>query len=223
MSLTRPQSLKDLAIGELRRRIVEGQVALGDALSENALAVDLGISKTPVREALLQLKTDGLVDIQPQRGTFVFSLTAEEVSAICELRMILELAAIEAAMTRRPGETLERLRAVVEEMGVAHAAGDIASYRRLDGAFHDVVVHAAGNPFLASAYALISFRIQALRCRLTHLAQLNDRSLDDHRALVRLIAAGRVDEVKALLRTHIDNTKHDYLMVLPEHSPAMKA
>lgn len=222
MRLTRPQSLKDLAIDELRRRIVEGRIELGEALSENALAADLGISKTPVREALLQLKTDGLVDIQPQRGTFVFSLTAEEVSAISELRMILELAAIEAAMARNRAEMLKGLRAVVEEMGVAHAAGDMTSYSRLDGAFHEVVVRFAGNPFLESAYALISFRVQALRARLTHLAQLTEGSFEDHGAMTRLIEAGRVDEVKALLRSHIENTKQGYLMVLREHGTAIR-
>ena len=222
MRLTRPLSLKDLAIGELRRRIIEGQIELGDALSENALAADLGISKTPVREALLQLKTDGLVEIQPQRGTFVFSLTAKEVSAISELRTILELAAIEAAMTRHCGEMLDGLRAVVKEMGVAYAAGDMASYSRLDGAFHEIVVRSAGNPFLESAYALISFRVQALRSRLTHLAQLTDGSFDDHCAMVPLIEAGRVEEVKAMLRSHIDNTTRGYLMVLREHGSAIR-
>src|SRR3546814_10151521 len=65
-----------------------GELMLGEALSENVLAAQLGISKTPVREALLQLKLEGLVDIQPQRGSFVFTMAPEEAAELCQYRVI---------------------------------------------------------------------------------------------------------------------------------------
>src|SRR3546814_13734933 len=84
--LQRPKSLTTLAVDEIRGRIVRGELGLGAPLSENALALELGVSKTPIREALLQLKMEGLVSIQPPRGSFVFDMTVEEIRPLGELR-----------------------------------------------------------------------------------------------------------------------------------------
>ena len=98
MKIARPKSLTELVGEELRARIVDGRLRLGAALSENALAAELGLSKTPVREALLQLKLERLVEVLPQRGTYVFRLAADQVAPISELREVLEVAALTAAM-----------------------------------------------------------------------------------------------------------------------------
>src|SRR3546814_11787488 len=82
--LERPKSLTELVKEHVRGRIINGELMLGEALSENVLAAQLGISKTPVREALLQLKLEGLVDIQPQRGSFVFSMEPDEAAELCQ-------------------------------------------------------------------------------------------------------------------------------------------
>src|SRR5581483_11326016 len=134
-SLTRPHSLADQAADEIRRRIVSGEFELGQALSETAIAAVLGVSKTPVREALLRLKTEGLVDIQPQRGTFVFRISAVEVRKLSEFRQVLEVAALRLAMRRDAaalGRVLER---IVRDMRAAIASGDAARYREQDGHF----------------------------------------------------------------------------------------
>ena len=77
--IKRQKTLTEQAADAIRARIVEGQFEFGEALSEITLATELGVSKTPVREAFLQLKNEGLVDILPQRGTFVFRMTIEEL------------------------------------------------------------------------------------------------------------------------------------------------
>jgi DNA-binding GntR family transcriptional regulator len=102
--LVRPKSLTDLAHDSIRQLIVGGELAMGAQLSEATLAAQLGISKTPVREALLRLRVDGLIDIQAQRGTFVFSLTPRQVEEICAFREVVEVSAVKLAMeARRPG------------------------------------------------------------------------------------------------------------------------
>ena len=101
--LDRPKSLTDLAVERIRAAIVEDRLAFGEQLSEAALAVNLGISKTPVREALLRLKMDGLVEIQPQRGTFVFTLDADEVEELTAFREIIETEALGLGDAPRPG------------------------------------------------------------------------------------------------------------------------
>ena len=120
MKITRPKSLTELVVDELRARIIDGRLRLGEALSENALAADLGISKTPVREALLQLKLERLVDVLPQRGTYVFRLARDQVVMISELREILELPAAAAAIERNHAALVARMTEIFEEMRKAY-------------------------------------------------------------------------------------------------------
>jgi DNA-binding GntR family transcriptional regulator len=129
--LTRPKSLTDLAHDRIRQLIVGGELPMGSELSEATLAAQLGISKTPVREALLRLRVDGLIDIQPQRGTFVFSLTPEQVEEICVFREVVEVTAVRLAMERRHAELAKCLQANVREMARARKARDWKTIRQL--------------------------------------------------------------------------------------------
>lgn len=214
MALIRPRSLKELAVEELRSRIVDGRIGLGDVLSENALAAAMGISKTPVREALLQLQTDGLVEVQPARGTIVFQLTAADVTAITELRALLEVAAMQAAAERNYDGLLARLRAILSTMKTAREGSDVSAYREADADFHEAIVQSAGNPFFERAYALISFRFKTLRAYLSRDALLNERSFGEHSRIVELLRERRLDELGAVLREHAAGTRDAYLLSL---------
>jgi DNA-binding GntR family transcriptional regulator len=214
MKITRPKSLAELVVEELRTRIIDGRLRLGEALSENALAAELGISKTPVREALLQLKLERLVDVLPQRGTYVFRLAADQVVLISELREILEVAAARAAVERNHAGLVARMARIYEGMRAAYEADDTAGYRTLDGEYHQAIIDLSGNAYISDAYSQVGFRIQALRSRLSKEAALNRLSLKDHREMLRLVKAGEVEPLQALLRAHIDQTKRSYLAVL---------
>jgi DNA-binding GntR family transcriptional regulator len=212
--LTRPKSLKDMVADEVRTRIIDGRIRLGAGLSENSLATELGISKTPVREALLQLKQEGLVEVQPQRGTYVFRMAAEQVVMISELREILEVAAAKAAMTRNHDALVERMSRLYAAMRQAYEADDRLAYRTIDGQYHEAIVDLCGNPYIRSAYGQIGFCIQALRSRLSNQAQLNKMSIADHREMLKLVKARKTAALQKLLRTHIHQTKQSYLDVL---------
>jgi DNA-binding GntR family transcriptional regulator len=217
--LARPRSLTDLVVKELRTRIIDGRLRLGQALSESALAADLGISKTPVREALLQLKVERLVDVLPQRGTYVFQMAADQVTMISELREILELAAVASAVKRRHADLVARMSAVFEGMRVAVAAGNNAAYRILDGEFHQAIIELCGNPYIMDAYAQVGFRTQALRSRLSDEAALNRLSFKDHANILKLVKAHDVPALQRLLRSHIRHTARSYLDVLQRRDP----
>jgi DNA-binding GntR family transcriptional regulator len=216
MKISRPKSLTQLVVDELRARIIDGRLRLGTALSENALAAELGLSKTPVREALLQLKRDRLVEVLPQRGTYVFRLAADQVTPITELRDVLELAALRAAMGRNRSGLALALSAIVEKMAKALAGGDTVSYQKLDGDYHQTIIDLSGNPYFADAYGQIGFRIQVLRTRLSNDARLNRLSLKDHREIVKLIKAGDDAAAERLMRAHIDHTRQSYLQFLEQ-------
>ena len=223
MPITRPKSLTEMVVEELRKRIIGGHLQLGEALSENALAAELGISKTPVREALLQLKLEKLVDVLPQRGTYVFRMAPDQVAMISELREILEEAAIAVAIARNHSSLVERMSTVFDDMCAAFARADNAAYCVLDGEYHQTIIDLAGNPYISDAYAQVGFRTQALRARLSDEAGLNGISFKDHREMLALIKARDVVPLQQLIRAHIHQTRQMYLDVLERTARAENA
>jgi DNA-binding GntR family transcriptional regulator len=208
--LNRPESLAEMAQRELRNAIIEGRLKLGDQLSEIRLSKMLGISKTPVREALMQLRREGLVQIDPQRGTSIFRIEDAEIDQIAGLRRLLETEAARLIFARGREKAVRGMNKVIEAMERAIARADFQSYRRLDADFHMVLIEGAGNPYLVAAYNLISAKIGALRSRAHDDTHVVDRSLETHRRLAGLLAAGDEKEFNELLALHIDNTGRDY-------------
>jgi len=210
----RSGSLADQAADAIRSRIISGEFELGEALSETALAAKLGVSKTPIREAFLRLKTEGLVQIQPQRGTFVFDMTAQEVRELTELREVLEIAAARFAIRRRAKELADALEESVTQMRDALKAPNALEYRRIDDAFHRRIIEHAGNGFLLSSYESIAFRIQALRNRLSLDPVLNRESFKEHRTFATLVRAGEIYRASTCLSDHIRATAANFLRIV---------
>lgn len=208
--LSRPKSLTVRAIEGLREAIVTGQFKLGEPLSENQLASTMGISKTPVREALAQLRIEGLVRIVPQSGTFVFTLSSTEVVKMCELRSILEMAAFDLAYQRNREKFVEALKVIVDEMEKAHQAGDIPKYLHLDTEFHEQFFYDCDNQYLADAYRLIGGKIAALRTHLSSLPQHTDLSLAEHRQFADAIDHRQLEDAKVILDKHIGRSSETY-------------
>lgn len=202
----RPQLLTDLAYERLREGIVAGELKLGQQVSEAQLAQRMGVSKTPVREALVRLKMEGLVDIQPQRGTFVFRLTPEQVGQLCRYRAMIEVAALrEAAMAQRE-ELLARLRRLVADMDEAEAARDLVRLSRLDMNFHFEILAACTNPYLRAGYELIRYQLVALRHR-SPIANM----VDSHQVLVDAIECGDVEGACRMLEQHVLENEARYI------------
>ena len=147
--IDRPPSLAEAVLERLRADIVRGDLPLGQLLSERVLAEKMGVSKTPVREALAQLRSEGLVRIVPQRGAFVFSLSASEVRAICEYRLVLETAALKLTMAREPKALADDLARVINRMERARKAGDREAYLNADTAFHAAFFEHCGNSYFS--------------------------------------------------------------------------
>lgn len=208
--LQRSPSLADQAADHIRKRIIDGDLRLGQALSEADFAGQLGVSKTPVREAFLRLKTEGLVDIQPQRGTFVFNLHPSELVKLVSVRTMLETLALQSAMRRDAAGLGAALAEITVDMKAAVMAHDDEKYRLLDGTFHRLIITFSDNSFLASCYDSIDFRVRALRNRLADRPGLNARTLNEHRTLTALITARHLGKAKALLTKHLGAATSDY-------------
>jgi DNA-binding GntR family transcriptional regulator len=186
----------------IREDIIRGKFRFGEKMSDRALAVSLGISRTPVREALASLAREGLVVIRPQSGTFVMVLDEASVRTLCEMRTILELGAV-----RLLADHPERLAIAVSKQIAAGAlaieANDVEKAERMDSEFHQALVHAADNPLLSQAYQGITHKLDAIRHRLpADLARMR-RAVEQHRRIVDLIVMGRMNDANGELVSHL--------------------
>ena len=208
--LTRPGLLVDEVVRAIREMIVEGRVLPGERLSENALAAELGVSTTPVREAIALLRREGLVTVQPQSGTYVFELQPGELNQLCELRFALEPAAVQLAMEDPASTLADALDAIVGNMRAAQDSGAVKRYLALDTAFHDTIIAASGNPYILSAYALIGAKMAALRNRLGDDPHHMEKSMREHVEIVEAIRERDLSRATHILVRHIARKEGSY-------------
>lgn len=205
LRLERPQLLTDLAVERIRDAIVRGELKLGEQVSEAQLAQRMGVSKTPVREALLRLKGDGLVDIHPQRGTFVFRLQPEQVGQLCRYRAMVEVAALREAMTTRREPLLADMTDSVAQMRKAERARDLQALARIDMEFHAHFLRHCPNAYLQAGYEVIRSQLVALRYR-----SPISNAVSSHQVLVDAVAAGDVKRASQLLNDHVHENEARY-------------
>ena len=210
MALKRPRSLRELALEHLRESIVSGKLKMGQVLSERSISDELGVSKSPVREALAQLRDEGLVTIEPQKGARVFTLSDSEVTQICDFRQAIETAAFELALERNPEALAEDMEAVVVKMAEAQKKGRTATYLSLATAFHELIFKHCGNDYLAASYSRYVGKIAALRTHLSELPRHTELSFDEHDQLAKAVRSGTKKDIRRLLTEHIDRTRKVY-------------
>src|SRR3954451_55263 len=136
----------------MRTRIINGEVEAGAALSELALADEFGVSRTPVREALKQLQTEGLIEIRPRVGTFVTTPSRREITELFEMKELLEGAAARLLAQRGRVPEIDQLEENLRQAYQAVAADDRARYADLVEEFHDLLIRGADNSKLKSHY-----------------------------------------------------------------------
>jgi DNA-binding GntR family transcriptional regulator len=199
------QLSKAIVAAEIRSRITSGRMPLGARISDKKLAAELDVSRTPVREALVQLQSDGLVVMRPQSGTFVFDLTIEEVRDICAARAILEAGAIRLIAEAGTADPMARLGLLVGRAAIALDDGDLVLGDELDCQLHEGIVAASANAYLIRAYSGISDRLRALRHRLPRERDRMARAIAQHRHIIDLWAVGRLDQATAEISSHVLN------------------
>lgn len=202
----RPQPAADVAYAHLRDLLLDGAHPGGELLSEGAVAAELGISRTPVREAFLRLEAQGFLRLYPKRGAMVVPVTPREAGAVLQARLLMELFAVDALCARPDAE----VRAAGEELLAlatreADAAEGASSRQALDTAreFHARLMHAGGNPVLAASHAALwdqQIRVSAASTAApAHVAE----DIEEHTALARALAEARRADARTLLTAHI--------------------
>ncbi|WP_170386532.1 GntR family transcriptional regulator [Ruegeria atlantica] len=206
----RPKSLTELVTENLRERIIKGEFELGEQLSEARIAKNLEVSRTPVREAINRLEMEGLLVVEPQRGSFVFNLEPEELAKLCDARVCLETTALTSAMQANPQELYAALNDCIDRMKAARGAADDAEYLYQDTLFHQCLFDCADNRFLNDAYQTIALKMAALRSRLGHHPDHMAKSYREHIELLQCVENGDVSKALDVLKLHIDRKEGSY-------------
>lgn len=191
------------AYRDLRRRILDNALAAGANLLEEEAAELLGLSRTPVREAMVRLAEEGLVEIRPRHGMRVKPISADDMREIYEVLAALEPKA--AGLAARRGLSAEELAALddaVAAMDAALARDDLAAWAEADERFHLGLVRAAGNRRLAATVGAFWDQAHRVRMATLRLRPLPTASNDDHRAVVAAIRAGDAERAEAIHRRH---------------------
>ncbi|MBV8697038.1 GntR family transcriptional regulator [Bradyrhizobium sp.] len=213
--LDAPKSLSQRVLLRLRQAIIDGEFALGAPISEEMVAQSFGVSRTPVREALNQLQGQGLVVIRPQVGSFVFTPSAADISALCSFRIIIEPRAAELAYHHDRAATIAAMEQAVADMKEALAGKDNVAYGRADSALHDAFFAHCNNHYLVESYQLVSGRVAALRTTLSSPIDVRTpASFDEHRRLLRWFERGDLPAFETLLTQHISNSAKTYARAL---------
>ena len=205
-------SAADRVFDHARTAILDGRYADHELISEGVLAEATGVSRTPVREALLRLEAQGMVRLIPKRGALVLPVTAGEWNDVLDTRRLVERHGAAVALAAGQGPAVAaRLRPHLDRLTAATAAGDVAGYVAADRDFHATIVAAAGNGILDRLYATLrdrQLRMGAVTLR-AGSPGADDRArmrstVDDHAAIAAAFAAGDAELVDRLTIEHIE-------------------
>lgn len=216
--LDRPEPLGDRVYATLRSLLRAGQIATGRPLQEAALAAQLGVSRTPVREALARLASEGLV-VTEGRSFAVPSLGVGDVEEIYALRFLLEPEAVRLVAARRPDRAaLAPLEAALADMRAAHAAGDGSAFMDANYRYRDAWTALVPNQRLVRAIELYADHVRYLRAFTLDEAAVRGVVLAGLARLLEALASGDAAGAAEAMRVHLGNAKR-ILLELSERAP----
>lgn len=203
--LKRSPSFREQAYRNIKE-IVLHQLAAGQPLIVEELVTQFGISRTPVREALLALEQEGLIECLPSKGTFVIDPSPEEVEQVFQVREVLEPLAVKLAVPRVPDHELERVRVLFDSVRDAIENGDFDPYFESDTRFHELIAPNAGNQVLKEIIDNLNERVYRIRVRArrrstSHLI----RSFEEHCLVLDALTKRDASRAERLMREHIRN------------------
>ena len=188
--------LRDVVFNTLRKAILRGELKPGERLMEIQLANKLGVSRTPIREAIRKLELEGLVLMIPRKGAEVAQITYKNMHDVLEVRKALEELSVQLACERITPEQVEEMKMAAEDFRKVLKSGDVTKIAEADVKFHEIMITLLNN-----------LREQMYRFRVEYLKQKEcyPQLLEEHDKLIALISGGEVEEACELMGCHIDN------------------
>jgi DNA-binding GntR family transcriptional regulator len=215
-------NLHEHAATRLRQMLVEGRIPPGAKLNERELCEALDVSRTPLREAIKMLASEGLVELLPNRGAIAVQLDEDDVRHAFEVMGGLEALSGELAAQRITDAELAEIRAMHFEMLAAYTRRDLSNYYRLNAQIHRAISAAAKNPVLAATYDRVNARLQALRFRSNQDEEKWKAAMKEHEQMID--ALGRHDgaAMRTVLLAHLQNKMKAVLEMLRSATAAAR-
>ena len=197
--------LRDVVFNTLRRAILKGELEPGERLMEIALANKLGVSRTPIREAIRKLELEGLVVMIPRKGAEVAKISQKDLTDVLEVRRVLEMLAMELACDKITDEELTLLEKNLVDFSSCAKRGNATELSSLDVGFHDIIYQSTGNKRLIQI--LNNLREQMYRYRFEYIKDSSQHQnlIEEHRIIYQSIVSKDKETAAAAARTHIDN------------------
>jgi len=205
-----PSNLTTLAYNSIKEYILEGRLDESSRLTEEFLSTQLGISKSPIREALNRLETERLIRIEPRKGAYLRRLAPDEVTDLYDLREALETHVVRTA--NLTPSLLTELRQSLKRQRAFLKANDRTHYIEEDVHFHEELAQATGNSHLCSVLENIQNQIWLSRRNSYDLS--SSTAPDCHEAIVAALEANQRDKAEAAMRNHVQNVKSRLLEFL---------
>lgn len=203
-------NLREQALSAIREALITGRIVPGVVYSAAALAAELGVSNSPVREAMLALVDDGLMEVVPNRGYRTVALSSSDLTEIAQLRMLLEVPAAGMVAEMDLAERRAELEGLVDLIEQTAASGDVSGNLAADRQFHLTLVDVCGNRRLTQQVARL--RDQTRLYNIHHLAQTGAlvTSAKEHRPLLTAIVAHDLRRAETLMRAHLGHITTDW-------------
>lgn len=203
--------LRDLVFHTLRRAIMQGNLKPGERLMEIKLANRMGVSRTPIREAIRMLELEGLVVMIPRKGAQVAKITEKDLKDVLEVRMGLEQLAVKFATQRITDQQVEELFLASRQFEAAVQADDLTDIAEADVRFHELVYQATGNKRLIQL--LNNLREQMYRYRIEYLKEpsIRESLIKEHDILCEKLKARDVEGAGAIMEAHIERQEESIL------------
>ena len=198
-------SLRAQVFNKIQDDIINGRYEPGDSLVETKLAEELGISRTPVREAIRQLELEGLVTYVPNKGVYVTGITEQDIEDIYTIRSLVEGLAVRWAIERIEAHQLKELEEIVELMEYYTAKGDMEQVTKLDTRFHDVIYDASKSKVLKNTLKNLLRYIKKARLSSLKVPKRAHKALEEHRQILEAFKNHEPAKGERLMIRHISS------------------
>lgn len=200
--------LRELVLDAIRSAIINGTLQPRERLMEIQMAEELGVSRTPIREALRKLELEGFIVMVPRKGAYVSDLSFKDIADVFEIRAALEGLAAGLAAERITDDELETMERLLVGKQEAITAGDIDKLVEVDTSFHELLYRASRNVRLATIISNLREQIQRFRLTSLSFPGRNKESLLEHKQIVEAIQSRDIQLARQLAQEHIENAEN---------------
>lgn len=216
IKLDKYKPLREIVFETLREAIIQGRLRPGARMMEIQLAEEMGVSRTPVREAIRKLELEGFVVMVPRKGAFVADISVKDIVDVFEVRAALEALAAGLAAERISGDEMEELERSLVQINEVSSRDSIDDIVALDSSFHDIIYRASRNERLIQIVTHLQEQIQRFRTASLSQPGRTKWALDEHKKIVEAISDRNVELAQNLAREHIENAEQSMLNALGE-------